>query len=171
MSELNFKEKKLAKIPGEKTSNSEGFYTQLSLRIGFFLTIFGFVVFLIGDEPSMFGLDRSPVMGFVQLSVILLGLGLICIGGYTAIRSLWRNKQPTIAADIGLRLVSTGFVVTLFAAMADIIGFGSHRRVPYFGHLQATGVFIGEMFIAVGFLLIIPYSQYKLFQLIFNRKV
>jgi len=167
MSELHSKEIEEQSL-GDKKSNNEGFYTRVSLRIGFLLTIFGFLVFIVGDEPELFGLDRSPVMGFVQLSVFLIGLGLICIGGYIAIRSLWEKKQPSIAADIGLRLVSTGYVITIFAAMADILGFGSHRRVPYFGHLQATGVFIGEMFIAVGFLLIIPYSQYRLVRHIFR---
>ena len=43
--------------------------------------------------------------------------------------------------------------------MADIFGFGSQPlpAVPYFGPLQAAGVEFGEIIIAVGFLLLIPY--------------
>ena len=65
---------------------------------------------LIGAKPSWFGFDRSPVVGFIQIAVMLIGLAIICISGYTAVHALWRKRQPPIAADIGLRLVSTGYV-------------------------------------------------------------
>ena len=40
---------------------------------------------------------------------------MICIGGYVAVHAYWRQGENTIAVDIGLRLLSTGFVISLFA--------------------------------------------------------
>jgi len=131
-------------------------------RNGIITTLVGFVVFLIGARPSLFGLDRSPVIGFVQISFFLIGLGIICAGGYISLRSLWGKQATSIAADIGLRMVTTGYLISVFSGMADIFGFGSHRLPhPYFGYLQEEGVFIGELAIAVGFLLLIPYSHFQ----------
>ena len=53
-------------------------------RLGLILTGVGFFVFTLGAAPEFYGLDRSPVVGFVQITVFLLGLGVICIGGYLA---------------------------------------------------------------------------------------
>ncbi len=77
--------------------------------------------------------------------------------------SLWKNQQPTIAVDIGLRLVATGFVIAVFAGMADVFGIGSHLlpTVPYFGAWQARGVQFGEAIIAIGFILLIPFGSQK----------
>ena len=78
------------------------------------------------------------------------GLGLICLGGYLGLLALWKGQPRTIVADIGLRLVSTGYVIAVFAGMADVFGMGSQPLpgVPYFGPWQATGVLIGEVLIA-----------------------
>lgn len=128
------------------------------VRIGVILTLFGYGLFLLGARPDLFGADRSLVIGFVQVAVFLIGLGGICIGGYISLVALWKGRTPSIAADIGQRLVATGFVLAIFAGMADIFGFGSHPLpgVPYFGPLQARGVIIGEAIITIGFLLLIP---------------
>lgn len=109
------------------------------------------MIFLIGARPSLFGLDRSPVIGFVQIAVFLIGLAIICLGGYIALMALWKNRQPSIAADIGLRLVSTGYVIAVFSGMADVFGAGSHPLpgVPYFGPWQARGVEFGQAIIAL----------------------
>lgn len=130
-------------------------------RVGLILTLAGFLVFLFGSRPSMFGLDRSPIIGFVQIAVFLVGLAGVCIGGYISLTSLWREQPTSIAADIGLRLVATGYVIAVFAGMADIFGFGSHLlpQLPYFGEWQALGVEIGQGFIALGFILLLPYGQ------------
>jgi uncharacterized membrane protein len=103
------------------------------------------------------------VVGFVQISIFLVGLALICFGGYLTLLTLWKGKQRTIAADIGMRLVSTGYVIAVFAGMADVFGLGSQPppAVPHFGPWQSTGVFIGQIFIAFGFLLLIPYRLRK----------
>ncbi len=134
---------------------------RMRVRTGFFLTLFGLFVFMVGAKPNWFGWDRSPVVGFVQIVVFLLGLGLICLGGYVGLLALWKGRERSIPADIGLRLVSTGYIISVFAGMADIFGMGSHSlpQVPYFGPLQATGVLIGEVVIAIGFLLMVPFGK------------
>jgi hypothetical protein len=131
------------------------------IRFSLFVVLFGFAAFLVGAKPDLVGLDRSPVVGFVQISVMLAGLAAICIGGYVAIHSLWRKQIPSIPADIGLRLVSTGYVVAVFSGMADIFGIGSHPLpgVPIFGVWQARGMEIGLTIIAVGFVMMFPFGQ------------
>lgn len=135
---------------------------RMRVRLGFLLTLFGLFVFMVGAKPAWFGWDRSPVVGFVQIVVFLLGLGLICLGGYVGLLALWKGRERSIPADIGLRLVSTGYIISVFAGMADIFGMGSHSlpQVPYFGPLQATGVLIGEVVIAIGFLLMVPFGKH-----------
>ncbi len=125
---------------------------------GMIITVVGFFVFLMGTSPELFGLDRSPVIGFVQISVFLIGLAIICIGGYMSLMSLWRGHPRTISADIGLRLVATGYVISVAAGMADVFGFGSQPwpLIPSFGRWQSRGVPIGEVMIAIGFLLMLP---------------
>lgn len=129
------------------------------VRIGLLFTIIGFLIFLLGADPGLFGLDRSAVMGFVQIAVFLVGLAIICLGGYIGLNALWGGNEKSIAADIGLRLVSTGYLVAVASGMADIFGFGNHLlpNIPYFGWWQAAGVMIGEATIALGFLLLTPY--------------
>lgn len=132
----------------------------LRIRFSIISVMVGLFVFLIGAKPSWFGWDRSPVVGFVQIAVFLVGLSMICAGGYVGLSALWGTEQRSITADIGLRLVGTGYVVAIFAGMADVFGMGSQPLpdVPYFGPWQAGGVLIGESIIAIGFLMVIPYQ-------------
>ncbi len=134
------------------------------IRFGLVAVILGLLIFVIGAQPGLFNLDRSPVLGFVQIAVFLIGLALICIGGFITLNALWNGRQKTIAADVGLRLVATGYVIAVASGMADVFGFGTHTlpNIPYFGPLQAVGVIIGEIFIAIGFLLLIPFPGRKL---------
>lgn len=138
--------------------------SRLRVRSGLFLTLLGLFIFLVGAKPDWFGWDRSPVVGFVQIAVFLVGLAIICLGGYIGLLALWGRDERSIAADIGLRLVSTGYVICAFAGMADVFGMGAHPLpdVPYFGPVQATGVVIGEVVIAIGFLMLIPYKPSSL---------
>lgn len=130
-------------------------------RVGLGFAWVGLLIFAIGAKPDLFGLDRSPVVGFIQIVVFLLGLLMMCLGGYLALHALWWNLERTITSDIGSRLVSTGFVFCTFAGLADIFGMGSHPfpQVPYFGAWQATGVLIGQGIIALGFLMMIPFHR------------
>ena len=131
------------------------------IRFGLGVTILGLLVFMLGANPALFDLDRSPVVGFVQISVFLIGLAMICLGGYITLNTLWSGRENSIAADIGFRLVSTGYVISFFAGMADIFGLGNQPfpEIPYYGPWQAAGVVIGEVIIAMGFLLLIPHPK------------
>jgi hypothetical protein len=135
-------------------------YSKIRIRIGLIMSIIGYLFFLLGARPSLFNLDRSRVIGFVQISVFLVGLGLITLGSYLTLNALWPDGKKTIAADIGSRLISTGYVICVFTAMADIFGLGSHRLPNvFFGPLQARGMAIGMATIAIGFLLLIRYKR------------
>jgi hypothetical protein len=129
------------------------------VRVGFLIAIFGFLLFLIGARPDIIGQDRSPVIGFVQIAVFLSGLGIICVGGYMTLDGLWNGYPRTIASDIGLRLVSTGFIIAVACGMADVFGFGtqSSPAIPYFGVWQMRGVLMGQGIIGLGFILMIPF--------------
>jgi len=133
-------------------------------KTGLVVTLVGFVIFLLGARPSLFGLDRSPVVGFVQIAVFLVGLAIISVGGYTGLLALWKGHPVGIPAEIGQRLVATGFVIAVFSGMADIFGMGSHPLpgVPFFGPLQALGVEIGQLLIAVGLIMLIPFGGAEL---------
>ena len=128
-------------------------------RFGVIAAFVGLVIFMLGAEPSWFGLDRSPVVGFVQIGVFMLGLGLISVGGYFALDGLWRDQPKGILAELGARLVGTGYVVALASGMADVFGLGTRPlpSVPFFGYWQATGVLIGEIVIVIGFVMMAPF--------------
>lgn len=135
-------------------------YSKRRVRFGLTATAIGFLLFMLGAKPDIFAMDRSPVIGFVQIAVFLVGMALICIGGYIGLMALWKNRPPSISADFGLRLVATGYVICVITGMADIFGFGSHPLpgIPYFGKWQSIGVLAGELMIAIGLLMLIPYS-------------
>lgn len=139
-------------------------YSVGRVRFGLALTLVGFMIFILGARPSIFGLDRSPVIGFVQIAMFLVGLAIITVGGYLSLMGLWGKRELSILADIGSRLVATGFVVCVFSGMADIFGFGSHlppNTIPYFGDWQVLGVEIGQITIALGLVLMIPFHRVR----------
>lgn len=145
-----------------ETSEGLADYPKTRIRIGLGVALFGYVLFLLGARPSLFGLDRSRVIGFVQISVFLIGLAVITLGSYLTLNAFWPEGKKTIAADLGSRLISTGYVICVFTAMADIFGLGSHRLPDvFFGPLQARGMVIGMGTIALGFLLLIRYKRPK----------
>jgi hypothetical protein len=156
-------------IPNQNSSNINAsepvasqplVYSRRRIQSGLVFTLIGFLIFLLGARPSVFGLDRSPVIGFVQVAALLLGLGIICVGAYICIIGLWKNSPISIAAEIGLRMVSTGFVIAVISGMADVFGLGSHPLPkPFFGPWQALGVQIGELIIGFGILLMVPFFR------------
>ena len=131
----------------------------LRIRFSLICVGVGLLIFAIGAKPNWFGWNRASVVGFVQIVTLLIGLALICIGGYVGLAALWGREQRSILADIGSRLIGTGYVMAVFAGMADVFGMGAQTLPdnPYFGPLQATGVLIGQFVIAAGFLMFIPY--------------
>ena len=125
---------------------------------GLLIVVIGVLIFFLGAQPYLFGLDRSPIVGFVQIAVFLAGLALICVGGYINFSQQWADTEKSIAADIGVRLVGTGYMIAVISGMADVFGFGSQPwpQIPIFSSLQAIGVIMGEAFIALGLLLMFP---------------
>lgn len=137
------------------------------IQFGLIIAVGGFLVLMVGAKPELFLLDRSPVLGFIQVAVMLIGLAFLCIGGYTALMGLWKGQRPSIAAEMGVRIISTGYIIAVFAGLADIFGLGSHpypQFIPYFGVWQARGVQIAEGFIAIGILMMLPYTRNPLFR-------
>ncbi len=119
--------------------------------------IFGFFVFIIGLFPAIINLDTKPGVGVLQLAVTLWGLGMMNAGA-----ALWayaerhRGAPRLLREDIGLRLIATGFVISAFSSLADVLGIGSHnapRRLPYLGVWQQAGLAIGILVSVVGLLL------------------
>ena len=135
----------------------------LRIRFSMIAVSIGLLILAIGAKPNWFGWNRASVVGFVQIVVLLLGLGLICVGGYVGLTALWGRQQRSILADIGSRLVGTGYVITVFSGMADVFGMGAQTLPdnPYFGPLQASGVLTGQFVIALGLLLLIPYHLHS----------
>ena len=130
-------------------------------RFGLGVAAFGFAALAIGAKPGWFGWDNSPTVGFVQVLAMLLGLGILSLGGFYGLLALWRGRPRTIPADIGMRLVATGYVISLFSGMADLFGMGTQSTLGlmHFGPFQARGLLIGQVVIAIGFILMIPFGK------------
>ena len=131
------------------------------IRAGLLISLLGLVILIFGAKPEWFGWDRSPVVGFIQITAILIGLALICLGGTTGLAALWGEQEKSISADIGLRLVSTGYVISVFSGMADVFGMSVQQsaKTPFFGPWQAAGMQLGMIIIAIGMLMIVPYKH------------
>ena len=132
------------------------------IRFGFTLSVFGLLMLILGAKPDWFGLDRNPtVVGFAQIAVIMIGLAFLCVGGYIGLAAMWGGEEKSIVADIGSRLVSTGYVIALFSGMADVFGMSVHQtdKKPFFGPWQQAGVQIGMVIILAGILMVIPYRH------------
>ncbi len=134
----------------------------IRIRFSLITAAVGLFVFIVGAKPNWFGWDRSPVVGFIQIAVFLIGLAMICVGGYVGLLALWGSRQRSILADIGSRLVGTGYVIAVFTGMADIFGLGTQPlpMVPYFGPWQSKGVLIGQIVIVIGLLMMVPYRSF-----------
>jgi uncharacterized membrane protein len=124
------------------------------------LTLLGLLVFLIGLNPDLVGMNRSPAVGFVQVGVWLVGLGVALIGGYAALRVVRNGRPTTLLSDVGLRLAATGYVIAGAASLADFIGIGSHTiRALVFGKIQVAGLVVGVLLILVGLTLYYPRAR------------
>ena len=141
-------------------------YPRKRIQIGLFGAFIGFLTVVLGAKPEFFGLDKSPVIGFIQTAAFLSGIGVIGFCGYFCLMSFWPKRYTTITADFGIRLVATGWLIAVFSGMADVFGFGSHPMtgLVFFGKLQALGVEIGEMFMGIGLVMMImpPHSSLRI---------
>ena len=133
------------------------------IRLGLLITFLGLVIFIIGAKPEWLGLDHSPVIGFAQIFIFMLGLAVICLGGHIGLTGIWGGEEKSIGADIGLRLVATGYVISIFSGMADVFGMSikDNPRLPFFGPWQQVGVEIGMITIALGMLLVVPWHRLR----------
>lgn len=130
------------------------------IRIGLIIMFGGYLIFLLGARPGLFGLDRSKVIGFVQITVFLIGLAVIALGSYHTLISFWPKSKKSLLADFGSRVISTGYVICVFTALADVFGFGSHPLPNvFFGPLQAIGVMIGMGLIAIGIVMMVRFDR------------
>jgi drug/metabolite transporter (DMT)-like permease len=135
--------------------------TMEHVNTGLVISTLGLLTLLFGSKPEWVGMDRSPVVGFVQITIVLIGLGIMCLGGNIGLGALWGRRQKSILADIGLRLIGTGYVISVFSGMADVFGMTVQKnvKVPFFGPWQAAGLQLGMIIIAAGILILIPYDH------------
>lgn len=143
-------------------NNHRSSRTRINISLG--ITIVGFLIFLLGADPGLVGLDRSPYIGFAQTATFSTGLALLCLGGFLSFKGCQLDKSiQSLAQDIGIRLVATGYLISLISGMADVFGFGTQSwpALPFFGPRQAAGVVVGEIIIAIGFILYMPFFSSK----------
>jgi hypothetical protein len=121
------------------------------------VVLLGLFIFLIGIRPSLIGMDRSPVVGFVQIGVWLTGLAILLLGAYSTVRVVRNGIETSLRADIGIRLIATGYVIAAVASLADFIGVGA-QRMPLiaFGPVQVIGLVIGVLVSLLGVILYWP---------------
>jgi len=147
-------------LASNHSNDSNGLLSRLRIRFSLVFTIFGYLVFLLGARPGIFGLDRSRVIGFVQIAVFLIGLAIMSIGSYLTLKTFWPAGSTSLLADFGSRFISTGYVICIFTALADVFGLGSHPLPNvFFGPYQARGVEAGMIIIGIGLLMSIRYHR------------
>lgn len=135
-------------------------FPKTQVRFSLTLMFLGLVIFLIGINPALFGLDRGAAIGFFQILAILIGLGLLTWGAVLTMLTFWRNEQKTLLADFGSRVVATGYVICIFTALADAFGFGTNPFPNVFlGTLQSQGLIIGMVVIGLGLLMMVRYKR------------
>lgn len=143
-----------------KTNGQKNGYSRFRGRFGLTLLIIGFIIFIIGAKPEVFGLNRGVSIGFVQIIVILLGLGILTWGGTLVLLALWGNNTKSLLVDFGTRTIATGYVICFFTALADAFGFGTNPMPNVFlGRLQSQGLIIGMAIIGAGFVMMLPYKR------------
>ena len=102
--------------------------------------IFGFFIFILGLFPAIINLDTKPGVGVLQLAVTLWGLGMVNAGA-----ALWayserhRGAPRLLREDIGVRLIATGFVISAFSSLADVLGIGSPQIVAGWRAMNPRG--------------------------------
>ena len=105
------------------------------------LAIGGVIAFIIGIDPGLIGMNITPGVGLAQMSVSMAGLALVLIGGYAAVRIVRNSRANSLRADIGVRLIATGYVFAVVASLADYLGIGTQRFPNLsFGAVQVTGL-------------------------------
>jgi hypothetical protein len=121
------------------------------------IVLIGLFIFMIGIYPNLIGMDRSPVVGFVQIGVWLLGLGILLLGSTMTVRVIRNGHPNSLRSEVGLRLIATGYVFAVAASFADFLGIGSHALPGIsYGPLQVTGLVLGVLVSLFGVILYWP---------------
>jgi hypothetical protein len=121
------------------------------------MVLFGLLIFLVGVRPNLIGMDRSPVVGFVQIGVWLTGLAILLLGAYATVHVVRNGIETSLRADVGIRLIATGYVIAGVASLADFIGVGAQRMPNIaFGPVQVIGLVIGVLVSLFGLILYWP---------------
>ena len=121
------------------------------------VVLIGLFIFMIGIYPNLIGMDRSPVVGFVQIGVWLLGLGILLLGSTMTVRVIRNGYPNSLRSEVGLRLIATGYVFAVAASFADFLGIGSHALPGIsYGPLQVTGLVLGVLVSLFGVILYWP---------------
>ena len=125
------------------------------------LVLLGLFITIIGVDPDLIGLDRSPVVGFVQIGVWSTGLAILLLGATLTVRVVRNSRPKSLRSEVGLRLIATGYVFAVAASFADFLGIGSHALPTiYFGPLQVIGLALSVLTSLLGLILYWP-SQAK----------
>ena len=144
-----------------KKTVKPGTFPKFQVRAGLTGLMLGFLILLTGLRPDLFGLDRGRYIGFVQIIVILIGIGLMTLSATGVLIAFWNGGPKPLRADFGTRIIATGYVICVFTALADAFGFGTNP-LPYvlLGTLQSRGVMIGIIVICIGLLFLLRPKNY-----------
>jgi len=122
----------------------------------------GFFIFAIGVDPDLIGMNRSPIIGFVQMGVWMTGLTILLIAATATVRVVRNGRSHSLRADVGLRLIATGYVVAATASFADFLSIGSHQMPQvYFGEVQVMGLALGVLTSLIGIVFYWPRKARK----------
>ena len=129
-------------------------------RLWMTVMLLGLLIFMVGVQPDLIGMNRSVTVGFVQIGVWLTGLAILLLAAYATVRVVRNGKPTSLRADIGIRLIATGYVVAAVGSLADFIGVGAHRMpVVHFGPFQVIGLILGVMLSMLGVILYMPWNK------------
>ena len=144
--------------------NESEFYSTKAIDsrsiFGLIISVLGLVGLLISAKPEWFGQNRSATIGFIQMLAMLVSIALLSFGATVSLGSLWGKTERSIVSDFGVRLVSTGYVIALFAGLSDIFTgtvMGAQDKTPSFGPYEQAGLEFGLAVIIIGLLMMIPY--------------
>jgi hypothetical protein len=121
------------------------------------LAVLGAIAFVLGIDPGLVGMNITPGVGVTQMSLWLAGLGAVLIGGYAAVRIIRNGRPNSLRADIGTRMIATGYVFSAVASLADYLGIGTQRFPTLsFGTIQIIGLIFGIVVSLIGLILYLP---------------
>ncbi|MCS6836868.1 MAG: hypothetical protein NZ750_12740 [Anaerolineae bacterium] len=136
-------------------------------QVGIAIGALGVVLALMGLFPGLTGVQPTPGIGIVQVTMLLTGYGLLLMGGLIYAKSMfYLGQAPNLWQQIGTRLALTGWIFAALSGFADLFNFGSHLRTEtsdiFFGQLQGLGLIASFGVAAFGVLLYVLGGQPRL---------